>query len=198
MLAGPARRFWRDRQSGAQTRSREHKGREQSGEDLSEPCQTVVLKAVKVKECATDVKQDCAGKSGAALMACMKTHLADARGPARRFWRDRQSGAQTRSREHKGREQSGVQVALNLPGRLLQRANSGRLRPPLCACRSGRGKLDFGRHGALKRPRYASRAIRLSNRPHIHRKICTCIGNQQGGAPRGRLTLLRETSVARD
>jgi Cysteine rich repeat len=49
--------------------------------DLSEPCQTVVLKAVKVKECATDVKQDCADKSGAALMACMKTHLADASGP---------------------------------------------------------------------------------------------------------------------
>jgi hypothetical protein len=51
--------------------------------DLSEPCQTVVLKAVKVKECAADVKQDCAGKSGAALMACMKTHLADASEPCK-------------------------------------------------------------------------------------------------------------------
>ena len=51
--------------------------------DLSEPCQTVALKAVKVKECATDVKQDCAGKSGAALMACMKTHLADASEPCK-------------------------------------------------------------------------------------------------------------------
>jgi hypothetical protein len=46
-------------------------------------CQTVALKAVKVKECATDVKQDCAGKSGAALMACMKTHLADASEPCK-------------------------------------------------------------------------------------------------------------------
>jgi hypothetical protein len=51
--------------------------------DLSEPCQTVALKTVKVKECATDVKQDCAGKSGAALVACMKTHLADASEPCK-------------------------------------------------------------------------------------------------------------------
>ena len=41
----------------------------------------VVLKAVKVKECATDVKQNCTGKCGAALMACMKTHLGNASGP---------------------------------------------------------------------------------------------------------------------
>jgi hypothetical protein len=45
--------------------------------DLSEPCQTLVLKAVKAKDCASDVKQNCAGKSGRELVACMKTHVTE-------------------------------------------------------------------------------------------------------------------------
>ena len=45
--------------------------------DLSEPCQKLALKAVKAKDCASDVKQNCAGKSGRDLMACMKTHVTE-------------------------------------------------------------------------------------------------------------------------
>ena len=46
--------------------------------DLSEGCQTVVLKAVTAKACAADVKQQCAGiKPGEGrIEACMKTHFA--------------------------------------------------------------------------------------------------------------------------
>ena len=47
--------------------------------DLSEPCQTVVLKAVTAKACAADVKQFCADtKPGEGrIEACMKAHVAD-------------------------------------------------------------------------------------------------------------------------
>jgi hypothetical protein len=47
--------------------------------DLSEPCQTLVLKAVTVKACAADVKQNCAGTrpGRGRIKACMKDHLAD-------------------------------------------------------------------------------------------------------------------------
>jgi hypothetical protein len=47
--------------------------------DLSEGCQTVVLKAVNAKACAADVKQFCAGtKPGEGrLEACIKAHVAD-------------------------------------------------------------------------------------------------------------------------
>ena len=47
--------------------------------DLSEPCQTVVLKAVTAKACAADVKQFCADtKPGEGRVeACMKAHVAD-------------------------------------------------------------------------------------------------------------------------
>jgi hypothetical protein len=53
--------------------------------DLSEPCQTLVLKAVTVKACAADVKQNCAGtKPGRGrIQACMKDHLADIREPCK-------------------------------------------------------------------------------------------------------------------
>ena len=47
--------------------------------DLSEGCQTVVLKAVNAKACAADVKQFCADtKPGEGrLKACIKAHVAD-------------------------------------------------------------------------------------------------------------------------
>ena len=47
--------------------------------DLSEGCQTVVLKAVNAKACAADVKQFCADtKPGEGrLEACIKAHVAD-------------------------------------------------------------------------------------------------------------------------
>jgi len=47
--------------------------------DLSEPCQTFLLKAVTVKACASDVKQNCAGTKpgGGRIQACMKAHVAD-------------------------------------------------------------------------------------------------------------------------
>ena len=47
--------------------------------NLSEGCQTVVLKAVNAKACAADVKQFCADtKPGEGrLEACIKTHVAD-------------------------------------------------------------------------------------------------------------------------
>jgi Cysteine rich repeat len=47
--------------------------------DLSEPCQTVVLKAVTAKACADDVKKLCAGiePGEGRVEACMKTHVAD-------------------------------------------------------------------------------------------------------------------------
>ena len=47
--------------------------------DLSEPCQTVILKAVTVAACAGDVKQQCAGMSPGEgrIEACMKDHFAD-------------------------------------------------------------------------------------------------------------------------
>ena len=47
--------------------------------DLSEGCQTVVLKAVTVKACAPDVKQFCAGTEPGEgrIEACMKAHVAD-------------------------------------------------------------------------------------------------------------------------
>ncbi len=47
--------------------------------DLSDDCQTVVLKAVNVKACAADVKQFCADiqPGGGAIEACMKSHVAD-------------------------------------------------------------------------------------------------------------------------
>jgi hypothetical protein len=53
--------------------------------DLSEPCQTVVLKAVTVKACAADVTQQCAGTQpgGGSIEACMKTHLADVSEPCK-------------------------------------------------------------------------------------------------------------------
>ena len=45
--------------------------------DLSEPCQTFLLKAVTVKACASDVKQNCAGTKpgGGRIQACMKDHF---------------------------------------------------------------------------------------------------------------------------
>ena len=47
--------------------------------DLSEGCQTVVLKAVKAKACADDVKQFCAGTEPGEgrIEACIKAHVAD-------------------------------------------------------------------------------------------------------------------------
>ena len=47
--------------------------------DLSEDCQTVVLKAVNAKACAADVKQFCAdAKAGEGrIEACIKAHFAD-------------------------------------------------------------------------------------------------------------------------
>ena len=47
--------------------------------DLSEACQTVVLKAVTAKACADDVKQQCAGiePGEGRIEACMKSHFAD-------------------------------------------------------------------------------------------------------------------------
>jgi len=53
--------------------------------DLSEPCQTLVLKAVTVKACAADVKKVCAGtKPGRGrVRACMKDHLADVSEPCK-------------------------------------------------------------------------------------------------------------------
>ena len=47
--------------------------------DLSDACQTVVLKAVTAKACAADVKQYCADtKPGEGRVeACMKEHFAD-------------------------------------------------------------------------------------------------------------------------
>ena len=53
--------------------------------DLSEPCQTLVLKAVTVKACATDVKQNCAGTrpGRGRIQACMKDHLADVSEPCK-------------------------------------------------------------------------------------------------------------------
>ena len=48
--------------------------------DLSEGCQTKVLKAVTAKACAADVKQFCkdSGSGAGKIEACMKTHVADA------------------------------------------------------------------------------------------------------------------------
>ena len=53
--------------------------------DLSEPCQTLVLKAVAVKACAADVKQNCPGiKPGRSrIQACMKAHVADVSEPCK-------------------------------------------------------------------------------------------------------------------
>jgi hypothetical protein len=53
--------------------------------DLSEPCQTLVLKAVTVKACAADVKKVCAGtKPGRGrVQACMKDHVADVSEPCK-------------------------------------------------------------------------------------------------------------------
>ena len=53
--------------------------------DLSEPCQTLVLKAVTVKACAADVKQNCAGTrpGRGRIRACMKDHLADVSEPCK-------------------------------------------------------------------------------------------------------------------
>lgn len=47
--------------------------------DLSEPCQTVLLKAVTAKACADDVKQLCAGVTPGEgrVEACMKSHVAE-------------------------------------------------------------------------------------------------------------------------
>ena len=47
--------------------------------DLSEGCQTVVLKAVAAKACADDVKKLCAGinPGEGRIEACMKEHVAD-------------------------------------------------------------------------------------------------------------------------
>jgi hypothetical protein len=52
---------------------------------LSEPCQTLVLKAVTVKACAADVKQYCKGTEPGEgrIEACMKTHLADISEPCK-------------------------------------------------------------------------------------------------------------------
>jgi hypothetical protein len=50
--------------------------------DLSEPCQTLVLKAVTVKACAADVKKLCADSLGR-IQACMKDHLADVSEPCK-------------------------------------------------------------------------------------------------------------------
>src|SRR5262249_31552997 len=54
--------------------------------DLSEPCQTVLLKAAAVgKACAADIKQNCAPtrRGGGRLRACMKEHLADVSDPCK-------------------------------------------------------------------------------------------------------------------
>lgn len=53
--------------------------------DLSEPCQTLVLKAVTVKACAADVKKVCAGTrpGRGRVQACMKDHLADISEPCK-------------------------------------------------------------------------------------------------------------------
>jgi hypothetical protein len=47
--------------------------------DLSEPCQTVVLKAVAAKACADDVKKHCTGVEAGEgrIEACMKPHVAE-------------------------------------------------------------------------------------------------------------------------
>ena len=50
--------------------------------DLSEPCQTLVLKAVAVKNCAADVTKLCADNLGR-IEACMKDHLADVSEPCK-------------------------------------------------------------------------------------------------------------------
>ena len=46
---------------------------------LSDPCQTMVLKAVTAKACADDVKKLCAGiePGEGRIEACMKTHVAE-------------------------------------------------------------------------------------------------------------------------
>ena len=53
--------------------------------DLSEPCQTVVLKAVTVKACAADVKKVCPGTrpGRSRVQTCMKDHLADVSEPCK-------------------------------------------------------------------------------------------------------------------
>ena len=53
--------------------------------DLSEGCQTVVLKGVTVAACADDVRQQCAGISPGEgrIEACMKDHLADVSEPCK-------------------------------------------------------------------------------------------------------------------
>ena len=53
--------------------------------DLSEPCQTLILKAVTVKACAADVKKLCAGTTPGLgrVKACMKDHLADVSEPCK-------------------------------------------------------------------------------------------------------------------
>jgi hypothetical protein len=54
--------------------------------DLSEPCQTVLLKATAVgKACAADIKQNCAGTrpGGGRIRACMKERLADVSEPCK-------------------------------------------------------------------------------------------------------------------
>jgi hypothetical protein len=54
--------------------------------DLSEPCQTILLKAAAVgKACAADIKQNCAGTrpGGGRIRACMKEHLADVSEPCK-------------------------------------------------------------------------------------------------------------------
>ena len=50
--------------------------------DLSEPCQTLVIKAVVVKDCAADVTKLCADNL-VRIEACMKDHLADVSEPCK-------------------------------------------------------------------------------------------------------------------
>ena len=47
--------------------------------DLSDECKEVLVKAVNVKACADDVKQNCAGMEagGGKIEACMKANIAD-------------------------------------------------------------------------------------------------------------------------
>jgi hypothetical protein len=54
--------------------------------DLSEPCQTVLLKAAAIgKGCAADVRQNCSGVKprGGQIAACMKEHFADLSQPCK-------------------------------------------------------------------------------------------------------------------
>src|SRR6476646_6640871 len=54
--------------------------------DLSEPCQTAMMKAAAVgKACKTDVKQLCAGTpvGGGQVAACMKSHASEISEPCK-------------------------------------------------------------------------------------------------------------------